>query len=53
MFQESLFTTNELEPLASRMRPEKHWRNIAGQQHLLGEGKILRRMIASGPGCPP
>ena len=22
MFQESLFTTNELEPLASRMRPE-------------------------------
>ena len=46
MFQESLFTTNELEPLASRMRPES-LEDIAGQQHLLGEGKILRRMIAS------
>lgn len=46
MMQESLFTQTDMEPLASRMRPER-LEDIAGQQHLLGEGKILRRMIAS------
>ncbi len=33
-------------PLASRMRPRK-LSEFVGQQHFLGEGKLLRRMIAS------
>ena len=32
------------EPLASRMRPQR-LEDIAGQKHLLGDGKLLRRMI--------
>ncbi|HIU78514.1 MAG TPA: replication-associated recombination protein A [Candidatus Avilachnospira avicola] len=32
------------QPLASRLRPEK-LSEIVGQQHLLGEGKVLRRII--------
>ena len=31
-------------PLAARMRPES-LEEVAGQQHLLGEGKLLRRAI--------
>ncbi len=34
-------------PLADRVRPESI-NEVAGQQHLLGEGKILRRIIESG-----
>lgn len=34
------------EPLAARMRP-KNLREFAGQQHLIGEGKILSRLIES------
>ena len=34
-------------PLATRMRPESV-AEFAGQDHLLGEGKLLRRMIDSG-----
>lgn len=35
------------EPLATRMRPQS-LREFAGQEHLVGEGKMLRRMIESG-----
>ncbi len=34
------------QPLAARMRPAS-LEEIAGQQHLLGPGKVLRRLIAS------
>ena len=34
------------QPLAARMRPST-LDEIAGQQHLLGEGKVLRRLISS------
>ncbi len=33
-------------PLAGRMRP-RHLSEFVGQQHFLGEGKLLRRMIAA------
>ena len=45
MEQMSLFdnrVTNS--PLASRLRPET-LREYVGQKHLLGEGKVLRRLI--------
>lgn len=35
------------EPLATRMRPQS-LDEFAGQDHLVGEGKMLRRMIESG-----
>ncbi len=35
------------QPLADRMRP-KMLDQYVGQQHLIGEGKVLRRMIESG-----
>lgn len=35
------------EPLATRMRPQS-LADFAGQEHLVGEGKMLRRMIESG-----
>ncbi|MEX0928651.1 MAG: replication-associated recombination protein A [Balneolales bacterium] len=35
------------EPLATRMRPQS-LDDFAGQGHILGEGKLLRRMIESG-----
>lgn len=35
------------QPLADRMRP-KSLEEYAGQQHLIGEGKVLQRMISSG-----
>ncbi len=34
------------QPLAARMRPET-LEEFAGQKHLLGEGRVLRRLIAS------
>lgn len=37
----------ENEPLATRMRPQS-LAEFAGQEHLVGEGKMLRRMIDSG-----
>jgi putative ATPase len=49
----SLFANSEEEnvranlPLAARMRPTRI-DDFVGQQHLLGEGKLLRRMIQSG-----
>ncbi len=46
MEQSSLFEINEQEPLASRMRP-RNLDEFVGQTHLLGENKILRKMIES------
>ena len=36
----------QAEPLAARMRPET-LDEFVGQQHFLGEGKLLRRMLAA------
>ncbi len=45
MEQLSLFDNREkLAPLASRLRPE-HLEDYVGQKHLIGQGKILRRLI--------
>ena len=43
---DNLFTNmhNSLKPLAERMRP-KTLNEFVGQQHILGEGKLLRRLI--------
>jgi len=46
MEQTSLFENTIIEPLASRMRP-KDFSEFVGQTHLIGEGKLLRRMIES------
>ena len=60
MDDDSLFAANVSRPLADRMRPHS-LDEIVGQDHLLGEGAPLRRMIDSGrlasfilwgpPGC--
>jgi putative ATPase len=56
----SLFTTEGAEesaavksyaPLAERMRP-RDLTEFAGQQHLVGEGRILRRLIEGSGGLP-
>src|SRR5690554_6127599 len=39
--------TDYNEPLATRMRPQS-LEEFVGQEHLVGEGKMLRRMIESG-----
>lgn len=46
--QESLFdkAADATRPLAARMRPET-LDEVVGQEHLISEGKILRRMIES------
>ncbi len=45
MEQLSLFDSQETyHPLASRVRPEE-LEEFAGQEHLLGKGKVLRRLI--------
>ena len=44
MYQPSIFETQTSEPLASRMRP-KDLSEFVGQTHLIGEGKLLRKMI--------
>ncbi len=46
MNEHTLFDDNILEPLASRMRP-KSLSEFVGQEHLLGEGKILNRLISN------
>ena len=46
MEQTSLFEKAKNEPLASRMRPTKLI-EVVGQTHLIGENKLLRRMIES------
>lgn len=45
MEQLSLFDDRQLaNPLASRLRPEG-LEDFAGQEHLLGKGKVLRQLI--------
>lgn len=44
MQQQTLFSQSDDRPLASRMRPQT-LEEFAGQQHLLGPGKILRQLI--------
>lgn len=44
MRQMTLFENELSEPLAARLRPQK-LSEFYGQQHLLGEGRILRRLI--------
>lgn len=44
MKQESIFSNNQNEPLASRIRP-RNLDQIVGQKHLLGKGKVLREMV--------
>lgn len=46
MEQSSLFEDIAAEPLASRMRP-KSLDEFVGQKHLIGENKILRKIIES------
>ena len=46
MYQQSLFEVPINEPLASRMRP-RNLTEFVGQTHLIGEGKLLRKMIES------
>lgn len=42
--QETFFDSPQSRPLASRMRP-RSLAEFAGQKHLIGEGRILRRLI--------
>ncbi|MBR6328182.1 MAG: replication-associated recombination protein A [Lachnospiraceae bacterium] len=44
MEQLSLFSNNVYQPLAARLRPES-LDEFAGQQHLVGKGRVLRSMI--------
>ena len=46
MEQSSLFENFDSEPLASRMRP-RNLDEFVGQEHLIGNGKLLRKMIES------
>ena len=46
MQQSSLFDTDISEPLAYRMRP-RNLDEFVGQQHLIGENRLLRKMIES------
>lgn len=46
MEQKTLFDDNTNQPLASRLRP-KDLDEFVGQEHLIGEGKILRKLIES------
>lgn len=44
MEQQSLFDNQNNQPLASRLRP-RNLDEFVGQQHLIGEGKVLRKLI--------
>lgn len=46
MEQQTLFGGDDTRPLAARLRP-RDLSEFAGQTHLLGEGKVLRRLIES------
>ncbi len=45
-YQPTLFEKETVEPLAARLRP-RDLDEYCGQEHLLGEGKVLRRLIES------
>ena len=44
--QRTLFENDDMQPLAARLRPQTI-DEFCGQKHLLGEGKVLRRLIES------
>lgn len=44
MYQPTIFEKPQTEPLPARLRPQD-LSEFEGQEHLLGEGKILRRLI--------
>ena len=44
MYQETFFDNPKSQPLAARLRPQT-LDEYCGQKHLLGEGKVLRRLI--------
>lgn len=46
MEQHSFFESDDSQPLAARMRP-RTLEEFFGQEHLLGKGKVLRRLIES------
>ena len=46
MEQHSFFNQEETQPLAARLRP-RTLEEFFGQEHLLGKGKVLRRLIES------
>lgn len=46
MEQQTLFGGDDSRPLAARLRP-RDLSEFVGQSHLLGEGKVLRRLIES------
>ena len=46
MEQQTFFDQSRAAPLAARMRPET-LEEVVGQSHLLGQGRILRRLIES------
>ena len=46
MEQQTLFGGDDTRPLAARLRPQE-LSEFAGQSHLLGPGKVLRRLIES------
>ncbi len=50
MAQETFFTNNAEQPLAARLRP-RDLNEFVGQKHLLGEGKVLRRLIEGDRVC--
>ena len=50
MLQHSLFDDPMTIPLASRLRPDQ-LEDYVGQQHLLGEGKVLRQLIERDQVC--
>ena len=46
MEQHSFFDNDDTQPLAARMRP-RSLKEFFGQEHLLGQGKVLRKIIES------
>lgn len=44
MYQPTMFESPRSEPLAARLRP-RDLNEFCGQKHLLGEGKVLRKII--------
>ena len=44
MYQDTFFENEVSQPLAARLRPQT-LEEYCGQKHLLGEGKVLRRLI--------
>ncbi|MCH5352612.1 MAG: replication-associated recombination protein A [Acutalibacter sp.] len=44
--QQTLFDNEGMQPLAARLRPQT-LEEFCGQKHLLGEGKVLRKLIES------